>query len=131
MAKKNDVLIVETELNRLVGMAEAMEQRNVAEAEHLLAKLDNALTISEAKAPKNLVRMGSRVTYEIDGEEKIVSVVFPAEADYAAGRVSVSSLLGIALIGHRAGANATLHARNGKKIDVRIVAVKDRAEEFA
>lgn len=128
MAKKNDVLIVESEFKRLMGMAEAMEQRNPVEAEPLLAKLDSALTVADAKAPVDLVRMGSTVVYAVGGEEKTVTMVFPVEADIDAGRVAVTSPLGVALLGRRAGSDVVLRARDGKETPVKIVEVKAVAE---
>lgn len=127
MAKKNEVLIVETEFKRLMGMAEAMEQRNPVEAGPLLAKLDSALTVSEAKTPDDLVRMGSSVVYSAGNEEKTVTIVFPADADIDAGRVAVTSPLGVALLGRRAGSDAVLRARDGKETPLKIVDVKSAA----
>lgn len=124
MANKNDVLIIDNEFKRLIGMAEAMEQRKPMEAEPLLAKLDIALTVSEGKAPDNLVRMGSLVVYEMGGLQKEVSIVFPVEADIDAGRISVSSPLGVAMIGQRSGQDVVLQARDGKKSSLKIVKVK-------
>lgn len=130
MVKKNDVLIVETEFNRLMKVAEAMEQRNPVEAEPLLAKLDTALTVAEAKAPDDLVRLGSSVVYASGSYEKTISIVFPADADIDAGRIAVTSPLGVALLGRRAGAEIGLRARDGKETPLTIVAVKT-AVEFA
>jgi regulator of nucleoside diphosphate kinase len=128
MAKKNDVLIVETEFNRLMKVAEAMEQRNPVEAEPLLAKLDTALTVAEAKVPDDLVRLGSSVVYSLGELEKTVSIVFPADADIDAGRVAVTSPLGVALLGRRAGVEVVLRARDGKETPLTIVAVKSVVE---
>jgi len=124
MARKNDVLIVETEFKRLMGMAEAMEQRNPVEAEPLLAKLDSALIVSEAKIPDDLVRMGSSVVYSAGNDEKTVTIVFPADADIDAGRVAVTSPLGVALLGRRTGSDVVLRARDGKETPLKVVDVK-------
>jgi len=128
MAKKNDELIVETEFNRLMKVAEAMEQRNPVEAEPLLAKLDAALTVAEDKTPDDLVRLGSSVVYASGSYEKTISIVFPADADIDAGRIAVTSPLGVALLGRRAGAQVALRARDGKETPLTIVAVKSVVE---
>lgn len=130
MAKKNDVLIVETEFHRLMKVAEAMEQRNPIEAEPLLAKLDGALTVAENKAPDDLVRLGSSVVYASGSYEKTIAIVFPADADIDAGKIAVTSPLGVALLGRRTGHEVFLRARDGKETPLSIVAVKS-AVEFA
>jgi regulator of nucleoside diphosphate kinase len=109
-------------------VAEAMEQRNPVEAEPLLAKLDTALTVAEAKVPDDLVRLGSSVVYSLGELEKTVSIVFPADADIDAGRVAVTSPLGVALLGRRAGVEVVLRARDGKETPLTIVAVKSVVE---
>ena len=52
-----------------------------------------------------MVNIGSQVSFrdEVTGREQTVSIVLPADADIAAGRVSVLTPIGAALIGLKAG----------------------------
>ena len=61
--------------------------------------------------------MGSRVRYRTaaDGEERDVTLVFPAEADITRSRVSVMTPVGAALIGLRKGQSITWITRDGRK----------------
>ena len=74
--------------------------------------------IDEGAGDSNLVRLGSTVTIEIDGDEETYTIVGAVEANPAEGRISNESPVGKALIGHSAGQAVTiqtpktvLHAR--------------------
>ncbi len=55
--------------------------------------------------PDGVVRMGSQVRCidETTGEERALTLVYPAEADSATGRVSILAPVGAALLGLSAG----------------------------
>ena len=52
---------------------------------------------------RSSVALGSRVTYEVAGTAGELTIVGSTEADPASGRISASSPVGRALLGHRAG----------------------------
>jgi transcription elongation factor GreA len=57
--------------------------------------------------------LGSVVTVEIDGDEVTYTLVGTAEADPAAGRLSVASPVGRALLGARAGDEVAVQTPRG------------------
>ena len=62
-----------------------------------------------------IVRMGSTLRFTTDaGEDRTVTLVFPAEADIAEGRISVLTPIGIALVGLAAGQSMDWTARDGR-----------------
>jgi regulator of nucleoside diphosphate kinase len=67
--------------------------------------LEQAEVVASDAVPPDLVTMQSRLVLvdEAGGERRIVSVVYPAEADPAAGRISVLDALGMALLGASPG----------------------------
>ena len=73
--------------------------------------------------PADRVAMNSTVTYveEPTGVRRTVTLAFPHEADAAAGRISVLSPIGLALIGRRRGAVVTPELPNGRALSVRII----------
>jgi transcription elongation factor GreA len=81
-------------------------------------KLGVAKVIDPDSVPKDVVRFASRVLVEnLDSEEQVeYMIVGPDEADIKLGKISVSSPLGSALIGKRAGDEAMLQAPGGKRI---------------
>lgn len=85
-------------------------------AEDLLEEIDRARVVPRSKLPPEVVRMGSTVTYRPDnGEERTVTLVYPAEADISQNRISVLTPIGTALIGLARGQSITWTARNGMK----------------
>jgi transcription elongation factor GreA len=60
-----------------------------------------------------VVRVGSTVTIEIDGEIETYTIVGAIEAKPSAGRISNESPVGRALLGHRAGEIVPIETPNG------------------
>ena len=77
--------------------------------------LNNYQLIDESADPHESVRVGDWVTVVEDGfdEEERYHLVGPAEADPAAGRISVESPLGRALLGAEVGESVKVNAPNG------------------
>ncbi|HEY0918247.1 nucleoside diphosphate kinase regulator [Devosia sp.] len=97
-------------------------------ADDLLEEIERARVVPENKLPPEIVRMGSTVTYRPDnGEERTVTLVYPAEADISANRISVLTPIGTALIGLAKGQSITWTARNGLKHVLSVTAVEDPA----
>jgi regulator of nucleoside diphosphate kinase len=84
-------------------------------AEELTAELDRARVVADASMRDDVVRMGSTLSYATDtGETRTVTLVFPAEADISAGRVSILTPIGAALIGLSPGQSIDWEARDGR-----------------
>lgn len=121
------IVVGEAEHSRLTGLAEAALERLPDAAGSLLAGMDRAVVTS--RLPADVVRMGSQVTLEgHDGPQRI-ALVYPADADIAAGRISVLTPLGAALIGARAGQSIAWATRDGRRLEARIAAVEPPSGE--
>ncbi len=93
-------------------------------AEDLLYEIERARVVPAPKLAPSVVRMGSTVTYRPDsGAEKTVTLVYPAEADIAEGKVSVLTPIGTALIGLDVGQSITWQDRNGRKHVLTVLSV--------
>ena len=77
----------------------------------------------DARLPRDVVRMGSRVVFRTGEEIREAELVYPAQADIAQGRISVLTPVGTALIGLRAGQSITWRTRDGRKQVLTIVRV--------
>lgn len=68
-------------------------------------ELERAIVISSEALPPDVVTMNSRVVYsdETAGVQRVVSIVYPREADASKGKVSVLSPIGTALLGLSVG----------------------------
>ena len=95
----------------------------------LRAIVERAVEATPAEREK--VGLGSVVrVQEDDGAEAIYTLVNPAEASPASGRVSVESPLGRALEGHRAGDEVTVEAPAGSWA-LKIVAIEESTAALA
>jgi transcription elongation factor GreA len=81
-------------------------------------KLASADIIDPGKLPKDRVVFGTRVLLEnVDtGEEVEYQLVGPDESNIHEGRISVSSPLGMAMVGKKPGEEIILSAPGGKRI---------------
>jgi regulator of nucleoside diphosphate kinase len=95
-----------------------------AEAANALADLlMEARLVPHERLPVDRVAMNSRVTYEErpGGTRRTVVLVHPVEANAAAGRISVLSPIGRALLGRAPGAAIDAAAPSGREISIRIL----------
>jgi regulator of nucleoside diphosphate kinase len=81
----------------------------------LLRELDRARLVADAKMRDDVVRMGSTLSYVTDtGDARTVTLVYPGEADIEAGKISIMTPIGTALIGLSPGQTITWEARDGR-----------------
>jgi len=113
--RKPAITISKSDHETLARLADAIAERNPAVAEELTAELDRARVVADASMRDDVVRMGSTLRYVTDtGENRTVTLVFPAEADISAGRVSILTPIGAALIGLSPGQSIDWEARDGR-----------------
>jgi regulator of nucleoside diphosphate kinase len=68
--------------------------------------------------------MGATVEYKTnDGHDRIVTLVYPAEADISQGKVSILTPIGTALLGLKAGQSIDWVANDGRTHQLTIVSV--------
>lgn len=122
------IVVSERDYEKLSELAAAAEQRMPEIAEALLAELERASVIRPEALPADSVRLGSRVAYQSDDAAvRRVTLVLPCDADISAGKVSILTPIGTALLGLRAGQSITWAARNGRQQRLQIVAVDQTA----
>ena len=106
--KATTIYITELDYNRLSGLIDRTRERDGADREYL-NKLETELDRAEVVAPKdipaNVVTMRSQVRLRdlMSGESNTYSLVFPTEADFAKGKISVLAPIGTAILGYRQG----------------------------
>ena len=101
-------------------------------AGELLSELDRARVVAPRQVPPTVVRMGSTVVFRADeAPERRVTLVYPAKADIAEGRVSVMTPIGAALIGLSESQSIQWTARDGRKHQLTIVSVEQPAANAA
>ncbi|HUY97738.1 MAG TPA: transcription elongation factor GreA [Verrucomicrobiae bacterium] len=77
--------------------------------------LRNAQIIDEEESPDGTVQIGSTVRVKDEFGDTTYTIVGPAEVDPTAGRISLESPVGKALIGHRSGEAVAVEAPDGPR----------------
>lgn len=113
---------------RLTTLANAAMVKNPDVADELLAELERARIVAESKLADTVVRMGSTVTYSAEDVERRVTLVYPGEADIGAGRISVLTPVGAALIGLKEGQSIDWKARDGRTHRLTVLKVERAGE---
>lgn len=125
-----------TRLRHLLAELTRQSRGMQAGVETLEDILESARVVSPTGVPANVVTMNSRVLFEdvITREHGTVTIVYPADSDPAAGKISVLSPVGAALIGEPEGREVELPLPYGKTRRIRIIGVLYQPEaqgEFA
>ncbi len=123
------IVINANDLGHIEALAEGAIQRNPAMADRLLDEIGRARVVAPAKMPKNVVSMGSTVTYrdETTGLEKSVILVFPEDADIAQQRISLMTPIGVALLGLAEGAAFYWDTRDNQRRTLTVIHVEQAA----
>lgn len=123
------------DLDRLRHLAEAAMEKYPATAEFLAREIDRAEIIPTESSilddtrgqrrKVNLVTMQSEVTFidDISGQKRKVTLVYPEDADVDAGKISILSPIGAALIGLSAGQSIEFQTPSGGWRSLTVIAV--------
>jgi regulator of nucleoside diphosphate kinase len=132
MTDRPDILISARDAKALSLMLGNSPRRYCLEeeaAEALAITLSAARIVGVDQVPEGVVMMGSTVTYvdSLNGGPRSVTIAYPAQADAGAGRVSVLSPIGRALLGRSVGSVIDVVLPTGRHLAIRIVDVKRRS----
>ena len=70
------------------------------------------------------VHIGSTVTVDMNGRERVFSIVGAAESNAHEGKISNESPVGAALLGHKKGDKVTTTGPTGRDIEMTILKVE-------
>lgn len=112
-ALKPEIFVTECERKTLQQLAfAALSTPDVAD--ELLNELDRAKIVEEVEA-NQYIGIGSKATFTTSsGDEKTVELVMPADADISAGKISILTPIGVALLGLSEGQSINWIARDGR-----------------
>lgn len=118
------------DLVRLERLLEAPAYRDLDIAQRLGDELVRANVVAPADMPADVVSMNSRVTCveEISGKEHHLTLVYPPDADAAAGRVSVFAPIGAALLGLSVGQSIDWTGPDGRPLRIRVATISYQPE---
>ena len=102
------IYVTEFDLKRLSSLLYDAWSWNKKDGDYLTKleeELERAQVVSPQDVPGDVLTMNSQARIkDLDSnEEMVLTLVFPDEADYGRGRLSVFAPVGTALLGYRAG----------------------------
>jgi regulator of nucleoside diphosphate kinase len=91
-------------LSRLLDVLDRDEEER-EEVQSLEREIERGAVMRPEEMPADVVTMNSsvRVTDLESGKSRVYTIVFPSEANYEQGKISILAPLGVALLGYRVG----------------------------
>lgn len=111
---------------RLSRLADAALKAYPATADFLGREVDRATIVPDDTPLPGIVTMESELVFRDDasGQDKRVTLVYPESADVDAGRISILTPIGAALIGLRAGQAITFETPSGDLRSLTVIEVR-------
>lgn len=125
-ARRPPIHMIDTEAECLSNLALAVEDRLPDVAELLLGELSRADLHKAERMPPETVTMHAIVTFidEASEREYRYQLVFPKDADVAANRISVLTLVGAGLIGLKPSQTILWPDRDGRERRLKVLSVE-------
>ena len=112
------IYITEIDKARLKNLIQFEQSPDIFQLEH---EIERAVVVDPRQVAEDVVTMNSKALLQVDDEEVEVSLVYPEDADDRAGKLSVYSDIGTAILGYKEGdafnwriPHRTCHIRIGK-----------------
>ena len=99
---------------------QGMMEARIAEITRILSEA----TVVSAPKRSGKVNIGSRVTVEMGGRERVFSIVGAAESNSAEGKISNESPVGAALLGHKKDDEVETTGPTGRVIKMKILKIE-------
>ena len=106
--KPSIIYVTEPDYQRLSGLIQITRERNGVDREYLNkleSELDRAEIVDPKQIPVDVITMRSKVRLKdlVSGEANTYSLVFPTEANFSEGKISVLAPIGTAILGYKEG----------------------------
>jgi regulator of nucleoside diphosphate kinase len=125
--RRPSIILSETDAERLSALALQREATAPELAARLLAELERATVRPDDRAPRDVVHMYAFVEYldAAHGAARTVQLVYPEQADIAAGRISVFTPIGVGLLGLKPGQSILWPDRDGHERPLTVLRVEE------
>ncbi|WP_423128773.1 GreA/GreB family elongation factor [Gaoshiqia sp. Z1-71] len=131
---KDNIQITESDYIRLCGLINSERNLKVTDDRNLLflgAELKRAQKVSSERLIPDFVTMNSQVEIvDLDtGKPMRVKLVYPEDADFRKGNISVLSPLGAAILGYRPGSVVAFEVPRGvKRMEIKNILYPDEVQ---
>ncbi|MEO8730566.1 MAG: GNAT family N-acetyltransferase [Rhodoferax sp.] len=95
-----EIHITEVDKARLTSLLAVEQAPDIFELEH---EIERAIVVDPLQVPPDVVTMNSRALVQVHDEAVEVSLVYPEDADDSAGKLSIFSGIGMAILGYKEG----------------------------
>jgi regulator of nucleoside diphosphate kinase len=121
------IYLTQRDMDRLLQLVDAYPGKRFEQLERELLR---AHVVRRQDIPADIVTMDSRVVFEDEGsgERREVTLVYPGSADIDAGKISVLTPVGTALLGLRVGQSIDWELPGGGRRRYRIASVPYQPE---
>lgn len=129
--RRPSIHMIDVEADALTNLALNAQARMPDVSEQLLDEIGRANIHAVDSIPADVVTMHSKVEFidEASGADRTIKLVYPRDADIAAGRVSILTPIGAGLIGLRTGQSILWPDRDGRERKLTIVKVVKNVAE--
>ncbi len=127
MAELPQIYLTQKDMDRLLALVDAYPGQRFEKLEDELVR---AHVVAPQELPHDVVTMNSRVVFENEasGERREVTLVYPGSADIDAGKISILTPVGTALLGLRVGQSIEWELPGGARQRYRIAALPYQPE---
>lgn len=118
-AEETSIYITKPDRQRLEKLIEIAGGQGGVENHEYLRKLEHELDLAETVSPEevtgDVITMRSQVRLRDlnTGEEMVYTLVFPSEANFDEGKISVLAPIGTAMLGYRVGSRIEWQVPSG------------------
>ena len=118
------IYLTSQDRDRLQALAQRTEDRDRGDLAGLMYELSRAVIVPAAEIPGDVITMNSRVRLLDlqDGSVLEYTLVYPGDANFAEGKISVLAPIGAAMIGYRVGDEIEWEVPAGRR-NLRVEAV--------
>jgi regulator of nucleoside diphosphate kinase len=95
-----DIHITEIDKARLTSLLAVELTPDIFELEH---EIERAIVVDSRQVARDVVTMNSRALVRLDDEDVELALVYPEDADDSAGKLSICSGIGMAILGYKEG----------------------------
>jgi regulator of nucleoside diphosphate kinase len=124
-SRRPPIHMIEAEADALADLAMAAQDRLPQVSELLLTEIGRANVHAANRVPRDVVIMHAHVEFvdEASGKNYSYQLVYPRDADIAAGKISILTPVGAGLIGLREGQSILWPDRDGHERRLKITRV--------
>lgn len=121
MIQQTSIFVTETDRERLGNLIRLVRDQNdrphFAYADKLEEELEFAEVVAPEEIPPDVVTMRSKIELkDLDtGEESSYTIVFPTEANFDEGKISILAPIATALLGNKIGSTVEFDAPSRRK----------------